>query len=89
MHSSLPLLFGIIAIASASPFERRTVAALNTAAFDEAQQKDNTAARAFSGTSIKVCHASVREVRADADHGRLAMDGAFLLMSYRVTFAPT
>ncbi|TVY30646.1 hypothetical protein LHYA1_G001241 [Lachnellula hyalina] len=53
MHSSLPLLFGIIAIASASPFERRTVAALNTAAFDEAQQKDNTATRAFSGTSIK------------------------------------
>ncbi|TVY59414.1 hypothetical protein LCER1_G000599 [Lachnellula cervina] len=53
MHSSLPLLFGAIAIASASPFERRTVAALNTAAFDEAQQKDNTATRAFSGTSIK------------------------------------
>ncbi|TVY44302.1 hypothetical protein LOCC1_G005055 [Lachnellula occidentalis] len=53
MHSLLPLLFGAIAITSASPFEKRTVAALNTLAFDEAQPRDSTATRAFSGTSIK------------------------------------
>ncbi|TVY85219.1 hypothetical protein LSUE1_G000360 [Lachnellula suecica] len=53
MHSSLPLILSAIALASASPFEKRTVAALNTAAFEEAQVRDDTATRAFSSTTIK------------------------------------
>jgi hypothetical protein len=54
MFSSLPLILGAIAFASASPVEVRTVAALDQAAFAEAQQRDDTATRAFSSTAIKV-----------------------------------
>ncbi len=35
--------------------EKRTVTALDQAAFDEAQQRDDTATRAFSSVSITVC----------------------------------
>ncbi len=34
---------------------KRTVTALNQAAFEEAQQRDDTAIRAFSSVPIKVC----------------------------------
>jgi hypothetical protein len=71
MQPALPLLFGAIALASASPFEKRavaarTVTALNTAAFEEAQQRDSTATRAFSGTAIKVFPRTPDE-KLDAD----------------------
>ncbi|KAF4632402.1 hypothetical protein G7Y89_g5722 [Cudoniella acicularis] len=53
MIASISLLFSALVLASASPIEVRTVAALNTAAFEEAQQRDDTATRAFSSTEIK------------------------------------
>jgi hypothetical protein len=52
------LLFGV---ALASPVVQvRTVTSLNQAAFEEAQQRDATATRAFSSTAIKVRHLSSR-----------------------------
>lgn len=49
------LLFGTATLTSAIPVvERRAVQALNQAAFAEAQQRDDTATRAFSSTEIKV-----------------------------------
>lgn len=51
------LLFGAATLASAIPvIERRVVQELNQAAFAEAQQRDDTATRAFSSTEIKVCN---------------------------------
>ncbi|PMD62145.1 uncharacterized protein K444DRAFT_586963 [Hyaloscypha bicolor E] len=55
MIASLSLLLSSVALSFASPLgpiEARTVAALNTAAFEEAQQRDATATRAFSGIEI-------------------------------------
>ncbi|RDW85159.1 hypothetical protein BP6252_02749 [Coleophoma cylindrospora] len=49
-------LLSVSAFTAALPglaLEARTVTALNTAAFDEAQQRDATATRAFSSTTIK------------------------------------
>jgi len=54
MFTSTSLLLASVALSFASPLEVRTVAALNTAAFEEAQQRDNTATRAFSSVEIKV-----------------------------------
>jgi hypothetical protein len=50
------LLLGAIALSSVSarPMERRTVTSLNQAAFQEAQQRDDTATRALSSVEIKV-----------------------------------
>jgi hypothetical protein len=49
------LLLGAASIASTLPVvEKRTVTALNQAAFEEAQQRDDTATRAFSSIPIKV-----------------------------------
>ena len=49
------LLLAAAASISASPaFTSRAVQKLNEAAFDEAQQRDGTATRAFSNTAIKV-----------------------------------
>ena len=53
MIASLSLLLTSAALVLAKPIEVRTVAALNTAAFEEAQQRDDTATRAFSNTAIK------------------------------------
>ncbi|KAE9365719.1 hypothetical protein N431DRAFT_548846 [Stipitochalara longipes BDJ] len=56
MIATLSLLLSSVALSFASPLGPiavRTVAALNTAAFEEAQQRDDTATRAFSGTEIK------------------------------------
>ncbi|KAH8670212.1 hypothetical protein BGZ60DRAFT_527696 [Tricladium varicosporioides] len=53
MISSITLLLATLALTSASPLEVRTVASLNQAAFEEAQQRDATATRAFSSTEIK------------------------------------
>jgi hypothetical protein len=51
------LLLGAATLTSALPaVEKRTVPSLNQAAFKEAQQRDNTATRAFSSVEIKVCH---------------------------------
>jgi hypothetical protein len=58
MIVSLSILLSSLAISFASPLEVRTVSTLNTAAFEEAQQSDNTATRAFSSTEIKVCQYS-------------------------------
>lgn len=50
------LLCGAATLTSAIPVvERRAVQELNQAAFAEAQQRDDTATRAFSSTEIKVC----------------------------------
>ena len=54
MVSSISLLLTSVALSFASPLEKRAVTALNPEAFEEAQQKDDTATRAFSGTEIKV-----------------------------------
>ena len=60
MIAILSLLLGSAAVSFASPLLNvRTVAALNTAAFEEAQQRDGTATRAFSGTQIKVCRTTL------------------------------
>lgn len=49
------LLFSAVSLTSAIPvLERRVVQALDQAAFAEAQQRDDTATRAFSDTEIKV-----------------------------------
>jgi hypothetical protein len=50
------LLLGASTLTAALPagIEVRTVAALNQAAFQEAQQRDATATRAFSSVAIKV-----------------------------------
>jgi hypothetical protein len=66
MHASLPLFLNLAALALAKPIEVRTVAALNTAAFEAAQQRDNTATRAFSNTEIKVS-STWQKVEGDAD----------------------
>jgi hypothetical protein len=57
MITSLSLLLLVAsALTSASPAGvRRAVQELNQAAFEEAQQRDDTATRAFSNTAIKVC----------------------------------
>jgi len=45
----------LASLAYATPvIEVRTVTSLNQAAFEEAQQRDNTATRAFSSIEIKV-----------------------------------
>ena len=54
MIASVFLLLTSAALSFASPLERRVVTSLNQAAFEEAQQRDDTATRAFSGTEIKV-----------------------------------
>ncbi|KAI0880750.1 uncharacterized protein GGS22DRAFT_79633 [Annulohypoxylon maeteangense] len=58
MHSSILTLLSLQSLVAASPIaplslSRRTVTELNQAAFDEAQQPDNTATKAISGTQIK------------------------------------
>jgi hypothetical protein len=46
----------LAASAGASPIvDARTVTQLDQAAFEEAQQRDDTATRAFSNVQIKVC----------------------------------
>ena len=54
------LLLGAVALTSALPatVEKRVVTQLNQAAFQEAQQRDATATRAFSSVEIKVSHPS-------------------------------
>jgi hypothetical protein len=54
MIASLSIFISCLAISFASPLEVRTVSALNIAAFEEAQQRDDTATRTFSSTEIKV-----------------------------------
>lgn len=50
------LLLGTASIVAARPvIEARTVTSLDQAATAEAQQRDDTATRAFSGVPIKVC----------------------------------
>jgi len=64
MIARLSLLLSSVAFSFASPLgqlEARTVTALNTAAFEEAQQRDDTATRAFSGTEIIVCFLPCRK----------------------------
>lgn len=49
------VLLGAAGLVSGLPaVDKRTVTALNTAAFEEAQQRDNTATRAFSAVQIHV-----------------------------------
>ena len=50
------LLLGSASLVAAYPvIEKRVVTALDQAAFEEAQQRDDTATRAFSSVPIKVC----------------------------------
>ncbi|CZS96685.1 uncharacterized protein RAG0_05902 [Rhynchosporium agropyri] len=53
MIASFFLFLASATLSFASPFEKRVVTSLNQAAFEEAQQRDDTATRAFSGTQIK------------------------------------
>ncbi|KAK5994594.1 hypothetical protein PT974_05073 [Cladobotryum mycophilum] len=53
MYKNSLLVLLASAFASASPVDRRAVQSLNQAAFQEAQQRDNTATRAFSNVQIK------------------------------------
>jgi len=51
----------LVSLAYATPLlEVRTVTALNEAAFEEAQQRDATATRAFSNTEIKASYLSLK-----------------------------
>jgi len=53
--NTLSSFLAYAALASASPLLRhRTVTALDEASFEEAQQRDDTATRAFSNVQIKV-----------------------------------
>jgi len=48
------ILLGAPGLVSGLPtVDRRTVTSLNEAAFEQAQQRDNTATRAFSAVQIK------------------------------------
>ncbi|KAG9233460.1 hypothetical protein BJ875DRAFT_44420 [Amylocarpus encephaloides] len=47
------VLISTLAVASATPINARAVTSLNQAAFEEAQQRDDAATRAFSSTAIK------------------------------------
>lgn len=54
VFSVLTLLLGTAALITAHPVvEKRTVTELNQAAFEEAQQRDDTATRVFSSVPIK------------------------------------
>ncbi|KAH7397590.1 hypothetical protein BKA64DRAFT_733676 [Cadophora sp. MPI-SDFR-AT-0126] len=53
MITAISLLLASATLSLASPMEKRVVTSLNQAAFEEAQQRDDTATRAFSGTEIK------------------------------------
>jgi len=56
------VLLGAAGLVSGLPaVDKRTVTALNTAAFEQAQQRDNTATRAFSAVQI---HVSTRNSRS-------------------------
>lgn len=57
MHSlTYALLAALVAYAAAGPvISKRAVVELNEAAFEEAQQRDAAATRAFSNVQIKVC----------------------------------
>jgi len=49
------ILLGAAGLVSGLPaVDKRSVTSLNEAAFQEAQQRDNTATRAFSAVQIKV-----------------------------------
>lgn len=57
MIVTLSTILAYAALASAGPVLRpRVVQELNQDAFEEAQQRDGTATRAFSGVQIKVGH---------------------------------
>src|SRR5215475_5118196 len=57
LGSLVPLLLGAATFVSAYPaVQRRNVTELDQAAFQQAQQRDNTATRAFSNVEIKVYH---------------------------------
>jgi hypothetical protein len=49
------LLGGTSLVTGLPVAEKRTVTALDQAAFEEAQQRDDTATRAFSSVPITVC----------------------------------
>ncbi|OTA94703.1 hypothetical protein M434DRAFT_394496 [Hypoxylon sp. CO27-5] len=58
MYSSILAILSLHSLAAASPIAssglfRRTVTQLDQAAFEEAQQPDNTATKAFTGTQIR------------------------------------
>lgn len=56
MIASLSCVLSCVALAAASPVVwPRTVSSLNEPAVAEAQQRDNTATRAFSNVEITVC----------------------------------
>lgn len=89
MIARLSLLLSAVAFSFASPLgaiEARTVTALNTAAFEEAQQRDNTATRAFSGTEIIVCFLPGRKPMLINGP---QTDNASSSMSYQETFVQT
>lgn len=48
------LLACVVGLSYAGPIGPRTVTSLDEAAFEEAQQRDDTATRAFSNVQIKV-----------------------------------
>lgn len=85
------LLLAATALTSASPASlKRAVQELNQAAFEEAQQRDDTATRAFSATAIKVCN-SVKILRNPLNSlcGRLRGANVSRLTHCRGTFVQT
>ena len=89
MIATLSLLLSSVAFSFASPLgqlEARTVTALNTAAFEQAQQRDDTATRAFSGTEIIVCFLPQRKLLLI---NRPQPGNASSSMSYQGTFVQT
>lgn len=86
MIASFSLLLTSVALSFASPLDKRVVTSLNQAAFEEAQQRDDTATRAFSGTEIKV------RIRDSVSEGpmltiiRLPMENVYSSTNFQGTF---
>lgn len=86
------LILSVVASSYAAPFlQARNVLALDEQAFEEAQQRDNTATRAFSSVQIKVYYYHIWYLASDRNlllH-RHRTDNVFLLTCYLETSAQT
>lgn len=83
MAALLSLLVACATLGTASPVGPRNVSSLNAAAFAEAQQRDNSATRAFSNVQIQVREPNVRGVLpvwSKADSSPKTSDGRCLFV---------
>ena len=85
------LLLGAVTLSSAFPMAgKRAVTALNEAAFEEAQPRDNTATRALSAVEIQVCFDYQQFTKSlQANMRRRPQENVSPLMNSQVTSVPT